>query len=218
MDFKRYIIASFPFLLPLTPQANAGVLYNNLGAATYYEDHITDTGAQAFGPLYASFSTGATASALIDLKLRLGADDPADGGSFAVSLLSDAGLSPGTVTASLGTIFDGVLSATDTSVVEIPIGTAIPLAADTRYWIELSSDDTSATWAYSLDLSGPGVEGEYYDNAGGVAANDPPGSPGAYQMSVATVPEPLSAALLVSGLVGIGVIRRGNSRMREAAR
>jgi hypothetical protein len=211
MNFKQYVFAALPFVLPFVPHAQAGILYDNLGAQTYYQDHITDTGAQAFGPLYASFSTGAYSTALTDLKLRLGADDPADGGFFTVSLLSDAGLSPGAVLASLGTVSDSALSSAQTSVIDMPISTAIHLAADTRYWIELSSDDTSATWAYSLDLGGPGVAGEYYDNAGGVYPNNSSEWPGAYQMSVTAVPEPMSVALFASGLVGMGVIRRRNA-------
>jgi hypothetical protein len=210
MNFQHYIVAALPFILPVVPQASAAVLYDNLGAQTYSSDHVTDTGAQAFGPLYASFSTGASATALTDLKLRLGADDPAAGGSFAVSLLSDAALHPGAVLASLGILFDSALSSAPSSVIDIPIGTPIALAADTRYWIELSSDNTSATWAYSLDLSGTGVAGEYYDNVGGVSANNASDGPGAYQMSVTTVPEPFSGALFLSGLVGFGVIRRRN--------
>lgn len=211
MDLKRYIGAAFPFVLPIVPHANAGVLYDNIGAQPYFADHITDTGAQAFGPLYASFSTGAYASTLTDLQLRLGADNPADGGSFTVSLLSDASLNPGAVVASLGTVFDSALSSAQFSVIDIPLGTSIALAADTRYWIELSSDSTSATWAYSSDLGGPGVAGEYYDNVDGVYPNDSSEWPGAYQMTVAAVPEPLSVALFLSGLVGITVTRRRNS-------
>lgn len=211
MDFKRYIGAAFPFVLPIVPQANAGVLYNNLDGQTYFADHVTDTGTQAFGPLYASFSTGSSASTLTDLQLRLGADNPADGGSFTISLLSDASLNPGAVLASLGSVLDSALSSTQSSVIDIPIGTAIALAGDTRYWIELSSDNSSATWAYSFDLSGPGVAGEYYDNIDGVYSNNSSDWPGAYQMSVTAVPEPLSVTLFLSGLVGVGVIRRRNS-------
>jgi hypothetical protein len=211
MGLKQYIGAAFPFVLSIVPHANAGVLYNNIGAQAYFEDHITDTGAQAFGPLYASFSTGAYTSMLTDLQLRLGVGDPADGGSFTVSLLSNAGLNPGGMLASLGTVLDSTLSPAQSSVIDIRIGTPIALAADTRYWIELSSDNTSATWAYSFDLSGAGVAGEYYDNADGVYPNNSSEWPGAYQMSVTAVPEPLSVALFLSGLVGIGVVRRRNS-------
>jgi hypothetical protein len=211
MDLKRYIVAAVPMVLPIVPHATAGVLYNNLGAQTYFEDHVTDTGSQAFGPLYASFSTGAHASGLTDLKLRLGADDPADGGSLTVLLLSDAGLTPGAVLASLGTVFDSALSSAQTSVIDIPLDAAIALAADTRYWIELSSDNTSATWAYSFDLCGPGVAGDYYDNVDGVYPNNSSEWPGAYQMAVTAVPEPLSVTLLLGGLVGISVVRRRNS-------
>lgn len=211
MDLKRYIFAAFPFVLSIVPHANAGVLYNNIGAQAYFADHITDTGAQAFGPLYASFSTGGYASMLTDLQLRLGVDDPADGGSVTVSLLSNAGLHPGGLLASLGTVLDSTLSSAQSSVIDIPIGTPIALAADTRYWIQLSSDNTSATWAYSFDLSGTGVAGEYYDNADGVYPNNSSEWPGGYQMFVTAVPEPLSVALFLSGLVGIGVMRRRNA-------
>lgn len=38
--------------------------------------YVTDTGRLAFRQLFASFLTDATASALIDLALRLGAADP----------------------------------------------------------------------------------------------------------------------------------------------
>ncbi len=94
--------------------------------------------------------------------------------------------------------------------IDIPISTPIALTADTRYWIELSGDQYLGDLGYSLDLSGAGVAAEYYDNAGGVYANNSSDGPGAYQMSVTTVPEPFSGALFLSGLVGIGVIRRRN--------
>ena len=90
---------------------------------------------------------------------------------------------------------------------DFPIGSPIALAPSTRYWIQLSStDESGSTWAWSTDVSGPGVAGEFFANSGGVFPNDPDGP---YQMRVSgtasVVPEPSTASLAL-GLFSCGAL------------
>ncbi len=181
--------------LSMTFAARATSLYNNLNPASSGLDSV-------FGTLADSFSTGSSAVTLNSVTLDLwDADSNDGGGSVTVDLLTDNSDAPGTVLDTIATISDSSLSAT---LAHYALDTDLDLAANTRYWIELSSSagvESTAYWSYSLDATGPGVPGEYFANSNGVFPN----VDGPYQMDVeagvaAATPEPWSLLLLGSGL------------------
>jgi hypothetical protein len=168
-------------------------------AGTIYDNSTQLSGGTALvtsadnGPLADSFSTGATDVSLTDVQLLIGADNPSDGGSFTVDLLSDSSTSPGSVLDTIGTINDSSLT-TSLGLVDVALTTPYALTADTRYWIELSGDPTSAFWAFTASNTGTGVAGEYNYYAGLVKAND---TFTPYQMQVNVSPEPASWTLMI---------------------
>lgn len=182
--------------------ANAGVLYDNLSAVSNGSDRVG-----AFGPLADSFSTtGATT--LVYVKVLLTNGGNAGTGTVDVSLLDDDAGSPGNFLAALGSISDNSITAALT-IFDLPQAPGIGLAANTRYWIELStSDNSTAEWSWSFDTTGPGVADEFYANVAGVSPNED----GPYQMQLlgaSAVPEPstLLGGSLVA-LLGLAALRR----------
>ena len=175
--------------------ANADVLYNNLGAISDGDD-----AASTVGPLYDSFSTGSSPFSL-DAIFYLVSGVPSDGGTYNVTLYADNSGTPGSVILNFAGTNDFILPGSpgvvDTSFVPYL------LTADTRYWVSISSTD-SIVWYRSLDTSEPGVAGEFFANAYGVFPN----SDGPYQMaisgSVAATPLPSTWTMLIAGFIGLG--------------
>ena len=86
----------------------------------------------------------------------------------------------------------------------------VPLAANTRYWIELSTSNGSLEWSYSGANDGIGVANEYNFYAG-VVYHNADFTP--YQMSIGSaVPEPSTWATMLVGFVGLGFARYRTSR------
>ncbi|HWF00489.1 MAG TPA: choice-of-anchor R domain-containing protein [Caulobacteraceae bacterium] len=199
-------VLAFTSALALAATAHAVVLYDNLDGNPGGSDSVSD-----FGPLADSFSTGSFSGDLSSVSVLVGGSSTSSG-TITVSLLSDDATSPGAVLTTLGTISPGDLTA-DGSV--FTFSNATPLTASNRYWIELTSSNTSASWFWADSDNGTGVAGEFFSNANGVF----PAADGPYEMqvigadAVGTVPEPAAWSLMI---LGVGLTGAAMRRRREA--
>jgi hypothetical protein len=208
MRFKNKYLLGLA-LLPIGFNAAADTLYDSLTAVTAVSAGYNLLSDANFGPLADSFATGTSTFLLTDVQLALTVNDPSSTGSVTVSLLSDSSTSPGAIIAILGTINDSALSAYTPAIVDFSQATAIDLAANTRYWVEVSAtSDSSAGWSYTADTSGVGVAAEYNANSFWVYNNLPTDSPYQLQVNGSTaVPVPGAAWLFASALVGLVSLR-----------
>ena len=166
---------------------------------------------------------------------------PTPGGLVTVSLVSDDDTSPGAVLAVLGTITDSELSRTSSTVIDLPQAVGIALDPDTRYWIELTTDNNSkvgwngvgnglnsTTTSYGTGPGqwGIGGEGEYF-YAGGAEAEggyptdvfaNGPGLSVPYEMEVSgAIPEPSTWAMMLLGFGGVTFLACRRARGSAAA-
>ncbi len=141
-------------------------------------DTADDQAIVADGPLGTSFSTGTSASTLGSVTLGVFDKTPTDGGTLTFQLLSNAsGNVPGTVLETLGTVADSKLGSTDSSTYTLSGFNAYQLAANTRYWIEVTgSTGSKALLAYSDNDSGTGVSTEYFFADGQTGGNNTSGA------------------------------------------
>ena len=227
-----FLVAVAAALFSMGNTVNAGVVFDNLNSVTSPGVPPLNPNPDPLsgdGPQYASFSTGDAFSGLTlsDVKLLLSSSNTNSDKSFTVSLVSGGptvGGNPGPnisdpVLATLGTFSDGFLNSTPT-VFEVS-GLSVALAANTRYWIQLSGSASSLLWSFAKDDTGVGILSEYsaYYNGGGytsapfiVTANTDLSAGGPYQMQVTTVPEPGTFSLTLSAL-GLGIIGIARRRM-----
>jgi hypothetical protein len=204
------ILAAATLCFLFAGRATAGVVYDNISGATGAVSGGSARIASTNAPLANSFSTGGQSTLLTDVGLLLLALNPSSGGSFSVSLLSDNSTSPGTTLTTIATVDDSALSATlGTFSYQLP--TPYPLAANTRYWIELDGSSTTSEWSFTATNVGIGVGNEYVYYAGQVSANSV-FTP--YQMTVTTVvPEPTTLGLCALGLFAIAAVGRVRARL-----
>ncbi len=198
--------------------ARADVLFDNTGqpvSNAFCGDGPTFCGGDAIvsggaGPIAASFSTGSQSVSLSELTISvlLDAVSPTDGGLITATLWTDGGGSgPLSDVASLGTIADSSLTSGFGLVSLSPSGN-YTLASNQRYWVELSSVNSSALWGYDGADAGAGVPNEYTWNQYSSPAVITPNSSGsAYIMEVA-VPEPASLGLVAFGLIALLSVRK----------
>jgi hypothetical protein len=193
--------------LVLSGIANATVLYDNLAAPTRAIESEDNN------PSYNSFSTGSSGFFFSNVSLLMNATDPADRGQFQVGLFDDSSTSPGAEIA-LSSVYSDSILLTTLSVKTFSFGD-VALSPDTRYWVGLLSEG-SVNWAYSNDISGPGVVNEYFADTRGagntleVFSNDEAGGP--FQMAVPGVAEPSTWAMMAAGLAGLAFARYRSSR------
>ena len=173
-------------------------LFNNLGGIPSGGD---STGSD-WGPLGDSFSTGSSAFDFTSLTVALSGTSSA--GTTTAYLLSDSSTAPGSVLEDIGSIPESALSGTPGF---YALSTSYVLSPDTMYWIVLTSNDNSAAWDWSFDMSGTGVAGGFFANFQGNGAWVVfPNDNGPYQMEVAgrnEVSEPSSIVLLFAGFTAI---------------
>jgi hypothetical protein len=184
------------------------VLFDNTAAFPDGSDPIG-----LIGPLFDSFSTGANAGQLSNAEFAL-MGDPTSSASISVDLFADNNTSAGSFIANLGTIDDSQLSSVP-AIITLNLASNPALVPNTRYWIGLTGPNSSATWDWSLDVTGIGVGTEFLQNALGIFTSDN----GAYQMEVevsggsSATPEPASLLLSGAALLGCGILlRRRTSR------
>jgi hypothetical protein len=188
----------------------ASVLYDSLGGASSGADLVNGAPwPSGHGPLYNSFSTGASGFSLLDVVVMVGLRTPTSS-STTVALYSDSGsATPGSLLAELGQIPDSALSTLGLIQYELVLSSPYTLAANTRYWIQLSASGSSAVWSWTFDSSGTGVASEYTANQGGVLSSQF----GPYQMRLSdqasgSVPEPTSLFVMGGALLALSLLRR----------
>jgi hypothetical protein len=229
-----FLVAVVAALFSVGNAVSAGVVFDNLNSVTSPGVPPLNPNPDPLsgdGPQYASFSTGSASSGLTlsDVKLLLSSSSASSASSFTVSIVSSGpavGSNPGPdisdpVLATLGMFSDSLLSSTPTAF-DIS-GLSVNLAANTRYWIQISGSASSLLWSFAKDDTGVGIVSEYsaYYNGGGytsapfvVTANTDTSAGGPYQMQVTTVPEPGSFGLAISA-IGLGII--GMARRRSTS-
>ncbi|WP_083748515.1 choice-of-anchor R domain-containing protein [Pelomonas sp. KK5] len=186
--------------------ASAANLYDNLGSTQDGADPIL-----SYGPLANSFTTGADGGLLSSIAALLKNDSASIVGDLRVSLHADgAGSTPGAELLSVGLLSSSGIATDAFAAYSFALSTPFALAANTTYWVEIEAASPNAVeWAWSGDLSAPGVAGQ--SNYSVLFGANPNSAQSPYQMAVnvSAVPEPASMGLLLAGLVMVGMsIRR----------
>ncbi|MGB7758780.1 MAG: choice-of-anchor R domain-containing protein [Bryobacteraceae bacterium] len=188
----------------LASSLQAGTIYDDVLAAPSGVDSI-----ETDGPLYDSFSTGASSGTLSNVELLLYAGGAADG-PITVGLYSDNGTTPGSLIAVLETFDDSTLRG-GFQLVTLVLAANPGLSAETRYWIGVFGE-TADGWAYTTDTSGTGVAGEYYSNSGGTSQNE---DGGGFQMEVGITPAPEPSTFFASMLFALAMFRRATRPLQR---
>jgi len=180
-------------------------LFDNLGASRDGSDPLL-----SYGPLADSFRTGAQGGLVLTQVVALLKNGSADVvGDLRVSLHADGASGPGSFLATLATLSSAAVATADFAAYAFTPASAVQLAANTTYWIEIEAVGPNAVeWSWSQDLSGSGVAGGANYNA--LFGANPNSAFAPYQMSVAVqaVPEPASLALMLGGAGFLAAARR----------
>jgi hypothetical protein len=185
--------------LAAVSSARADVVFDNLAAASDFSEAVLGD-----GPLAQSFNS-TNGGLLHDVQLELTSASPLIG-TIQVTLVADNGNTPGSTIVSLGTLSSSQVSTSSNQTFDFAPTATTFLAADTNYWIELSSlTPNGIEWLGSDDTSGLGVDGSFISVAD--AGTFPSDGNVAFQMAV-DVPEPGTVALFMSGILGLMLLRR----------
>lgn len=185
------------------------VLFDSTADAIAGYDSITAPS----GPLAFSFTTTGDTSRLTDVKINLHGTG-AGTGSITVELYSNnpsVPPQPGSVLATIGTASDSSITSAST-LYDFPLSTPYPLAPNTRYWIYVSTSNSSVLGMnWSGAWAGTGVAGEYYLFDGAIDSNGP-GGPfigyvAATAVAAASAPAmtPLALLLTLASLTCVGI-------------
>jgi hypothetical protein len=213
------VACGLALLLAAAPTiCRAAVIYDNLAQASAGYDGV-GSGGLVEGPLYDSFSTGTGSSFLLTSVQLLLSNGGGSSGTTSIGIYTNnAGTSPpspGSLFATIGTVTDTSLSGT-ASVWNVSLGSPLSLAASTRYWVGLSTNNgASMQWWYASSAAGTGVAAEYFSNSNGSFAN---AGNGPYQMSVNVVPEPSVCVMAIVSLAcGTLVMRQHRAQDRPGS-
>jgi hypothetical protein len=189
---KRVAVLPLVFSFALTYPARGSVdLFNNLGVQS-----VTNGPIVSGYPYATSFSTGASdfnlSSVAVMLGWNLGSTIPS-ADTVTVWLLADASNSPGSVLETIGTLSYARLAAptlnSNYHSNTFFAASQFTLAPYTRYWIEITTNDTTQGqlyWSFSSNISGTtGTSGEFWSGNGGgfVYADGTDGGPPQMEVS-----------------------------------
>ncbi len=140
-------------------RATTSLIYNCVGALDQSGSYEISS-SYAGGPLAAEFLSGNAPSTISYMEIFLYAPAATSSGTINVSLLSNSN-GPGTLLSTIGSI-SGVAATPSASYPTQVFASSYQLAANTEYWIELSSTDTEWNWEYSNQpiAGGVGVAGQ----------------------------------------------------------
>jgi hypothetical protein len=204
---------------------SAANIYNNLADDPGIGDWVANCVPQgnscqagSWGPIYNSFSTTATSSAITDVAVTLTTDGDIPPGAFSVGIYADSGSNtPGSLVAN-GLLTPPVVGDPDAVIGAGPTtldfsGLNVAVSASSRYWIGIAQvgGGTSAIWDYDFN---PNPPDEYISNGTGTF---PTSSETPYIMSVSdqytpgpppSTPEPAAVLLVGGALMALGLVRR----------
>ena len=183
------------------------VLFDTTGDASNGNGYLIPTE-------YQSFSTGASAFTLQDLKVIV-IGNPDSSHSFGVAIYSDSSSTPGALFTSVGSVSDTLLPGNGFATIDLS-GLSISLSAGTRYWVGLSTTSGGgASWALGTPTGGDtGVTGQFYDDGGFIHSTGGSSVNEAFLMQLSgttatgNVPEPASFLLGGTGLFALLCLRR----------
>jgi hypothetical protein len=208
------IVTSVGAALCVAGNARADIIFDNLGTTPIGLSPVVS----GF-PYAASFSTGDSPFplSLVAVVLTADAGVPPSDLSISALLLADSSTGPGSVLETIGNLDEDTVVPGEYGPYTFTGESSFTLSPDTRYWIELTSNDTSlgyVGWLSSGDLTDTiGTAGEYWASDIGNGAFDvfADGTNGGPQlMEVAdcpyppSIPEPSNLALLGAGCCVLG--------------